>query len=149
MIQSSFGSTWLSSLFLTKSFLFKDIEIFAISFRKSNKGLFISNQVNVWFPSWKRFPICVLKMNNTYASNVSFEIEDLSDSTNVVTSSNIGEMSRFILNPLDDLSLFEIILDSVSLVNFRVRESNSSSITSDNVWDFVGSNCFLAHFQQF
>jgi hypothetical protein len=88
-------------------------------------------------------------MNNTYASNVSFEIEDLSDSTNVVTSSNIGEMSRFILNPLDDLSLFEIILDSVSLVNFRVRESNSSSITSDNVWDFVGSNCFLAHFQQF
>jgi hypothetical protein len=88
-------------------------------------------------------------MDNTYASDVSFKIENLSNSTNVITSSNVGKMSRFVLNPLDDLSLFEIILDSVSLVDFRVRESDSSGITSDNVWDFVRSNSFLAHFQQF
>lgn len=87
-------------------------------------------------------------MHNTDASDVSLKIEDLGNSTNVVTSSNVSEMSGLVFNPLDDLSLFKIVLDTVSLVDFRVRESNGSCIIGDDVWDLVGSDCFLGDFQQ-
>ena len=88
-------------------------------------------------------------MHNTDTTNVSLQIEDLGNSTDVVTSSNVGKMSWLILDPLDDLSLFKIVLDSVTLVYFRVRESNGSSIRCDNVGNFVGTNSFLDNLQQF
>ena len=87
-------------------------------------------------------------MDNTDTSNVSLKIEDLGNSTNVITSSNVSEVSWLVLDPLDNLSLFKIVLDAVSLVDFRMGESNSSSIISDNVRDLVRSNCFLGDFQQ-
>jgi hypothetical protein len=86
-------------------------------------------------------------MDNTDASDVLLEIEDLCNSTNVITSSDIGKMSRFILNPFDNLSFFEVILDGVTLINFGMRESNSSGIACDNVRNLVGTNCLFGDFQ--
>ena len=88
-------------------------------------------------------------MDNTDASDVFLKIEDLSNSTDVVTSSNVGKMSRLVLDPLNNLSLFKVILDCVSLIDFGVGESNSSGIRGDDVGDFVGSNSFFDNFQQF
>ena len=88
-------------------------------------------------------------MHNTNASDVSLEIEDLGNSTDVVTSSDVCEVSWLVLDPLDNLSLFKIVLDAVSLVDFRVGESNGSCIISDNVWNLVRSDCFLGNLQQF
>ena len=88
-------------------------------------------------------------MHNTDASDMLLEIENLSNSTNVVTSSNVSEMSRFILDPFDNLSLFEIVFDGITFVDFRMRESNGSGIAGNDVWNLVGTNCFLDDFQQF
>ena len=88
-------------------------------------------------------------MDNTDASDVFLKIEDLGNSTDVVTSSNGGKMSRLVLDPLNNLSLFKVILDCVSLIDFGVGESNSSGIRGDDVGDFVGSNSFFDNFQQF
>ena len=37
----------------------------------------------------------------------------------------------------------------ISLVNFWVGESDGYAIMGDNVWDFVGTNCFSFNFQKF
>ena len=58
-------------------------------------------------------------------------------------------MSRLVLDPFDDLSLFEVILDRVALVDFGVRESDGPGVTSDDVGDLVGTNSFLCDLQQF
>jgi len=86
-------------------------------------------------------------MNNTDASDVFLKIQDLSDSTDVVTSSDVSEVSRLILNPLDNLSLFKIVLDGVSLVDFGMGESNCSGIARDDVWNLVWTNCLLGDLQ--
>ena len=39
--------------------------------------------------------------------------------------------------------LFQIVLDGVSFVDVWVWESDSSCIVGDDVWNLVGSNCFL------
>jgi hypothetical protein len=88
-------------------------------------------------------------MDDTDASDMFLKIEYLRDSTNVVTSSDVSKMSRLILDPLDNLSLFKIVLDSVSLVNLRMGESNCSGIACDDIWDLVRANCLLGDFQQF
>ena len=88
-------------------------------------------------------------MNDTDATDVFLKIENLGNSTDVVTSSDVSKVSRLILDPLNNLSLLEIVLDSVSLVDFRVGESNSSGVACDDVWNLVGTNCFLDDFQQF
>jgi hypothetical protein len=88
-------------------------------------------------------------MDNADTSDVLLEIEDLSHSTNVVSSSDVGEMSRLVLGPFGDLSLFEVVLNSVSLVDFRMGESDGSGVTSHDVGDLVGANSFLCDLQQF
>jgi len=88
-------------------------------------------------------------MNDTDATDVFLKIENLSNSTDVVTSSDVSKVSRLILDPLNNLSLLEIVLDSVSLVDFRVGESNSSGVACDDVWNLVGTNCLLGDLQQF
>jgi hypothetical protein len=86
-------------------------------------------------------------MDYTDTSDMFLKIEDLSNSTNVVTSSDVSKMSRLVLDPLDDLSLFKIVLNCISFIDFGVGESNGSSITCDNVWDFVGTNSFFDNLQ--
>lgn len=88
-------------------------------------------------------------MDYTDTSDVFLKIEDLGNSTDVVTSGDVSEVSRLVLNPLDDLSLFKIVLNGISFIDFGMGESNSSGITCDNVWDFVGTNSFFDDLQQF
>ncbi len=78
-----------------------------------------------------------------------FDVEDGSDSTDVVSTGDVSQMSGLILNPGYDFVLFQIVLDGVSLIDFWVSESDSPGIVGDDVWDFVWSNCLGLDFEQF
>jgi hypothetical protein len=71
---------------------------------------------------------------------MSLNMKNLSNSTNVVSSSNISEVSGFIFVPFDNCVLFQIEFDCISFSNVRVGESDGSCVVGDNIWNFVGSN---------
>jgi len=78
-----------------------------------------------------------------------FDVEDGSDSTDVVTTGDVGQMSWFVRNPANDLVLFKIQSDAISLVDVWMWESDGSGVMSDNVWNFVWSDGFLDNFTEF
>lgn len=88
-------------------------------------------------------------MDDIEAAQMSLNVEDGSDSTDVVTTSNVSQMSWLISNPADNLIFFQIVFDSVRFVDVGMGESDGSGIVSDNVWDFVGSDGFLDNFTEF
>ena len=87
-------------------------------------------------------------MNDIEAAQMSLDVEDGSDSTNVVAAGDVGQMSWFVCNPADDLVLFKIVSDGISLLDIGMSESDGSGVVSDKVWDFVWSNGFLDNFTE-
>ena len=74
---------------------------------------------------------------------------ELSDSTDIVSSGNVAGVSSVVLDPFEDFTVVNVVLDGVSDLDFRVGESDGSGIVSDNVWDFVGADSFSCNLQQF
>jgi hypothetical protein len=58
-------------------------------------------------------------------------------------------MSGLIFNPRYNFVLFQIVLDCISLINFRMSESDGSGIMSDDIWNFIRSYCLSLDFEQF
>ena len=77
---------------------------------------------------------------------MSLNVHDLTHSSNVVSTGNIAEFSRLILNCSCDLSFLEVVLDGVSFVDVWVRESDGSGIIGDDVGDLVRTNSFSLNF---
>ena len=88
-------------------------------------------------------------MDNIEAAQMSFNVKDWSNSTDVVTTSDVGEVSWFVADPADDLVLFKIVFNGISFIDIWVWESNGSGIVSDNIWDLVWSDSFLDDFTEF
>lgn len=80
---------------------------------------------------------------------MSFNVKDWTNSTDVVTTSDISKVSWFVADPANDLVLFKIVFDGISFINIWVWESDGSGIVSDNVWDLVWPNGFLNDFTEF
>lgn len=88
-------------------------------------------------------------MDDVISSNVSLDVLELSDSTDIVSSGNITGVSSVVLDPFEDFTVINVVLDGVSDLDFRVGESDGSGVVSDDVWDFVGTNSFSCNLQQF
>ena len=82
----------------------------------------------------------VLDVDDVVASQVVLNVDDLSDSTDVVTGSDVGKMSWLVLVPFNNLVLFKIVFHCVTLVDFRVGEADGSGVVGDDVGNLVGSN---------
>ncbi len=76
---------------------------------------------------------------------MSFDVKDGSDSTDVVTSSNVGQMSWLVGDPADNLVVLQIVLNGVMFVNVWVWESDGSGVVSDDVWDLVRTDGFSSN----
>lgn len=79
-------------------------------------------------------------MDDIVASQMMFNMEDLSDSADVVTSSDVGKVSWLVFVKFNNLVLFKIVFHCISLVDFRVGETDSSGVMGDDIGNFVGSN---------
>ncbi len=67
-------------------------------------------------------------------------MEDLAHSTDVVSSSDVGEVSGFVLVELNNGVLFKVELDGVALRDLGVGESDGARVVSDDVGFLVGTN---------
>jgi hypothetical protein len=54
------------------------------------------------------------------------DMENLSNSADVVTSSNVGKMSWLVFVPFNNLVLFKIEFHGISLIDFGIRETECS-----------------------
>ena len=79
---------------------------------------------------------------------MSLEVEDRSNSTDIVTTCNVCQMSWLVWNPADDLVLFQIQLNGVTLVNIGMGESDGSGVVGNDVWNFVRANGFVYNFTE-
>ncbi len=79
-------------------------------------------------------------MGDVVSSDVSLHVNDLTDSSDVVTTGNEASVSNIVLDPLSNFVVGEVILDCVSLFDLGVWEPDSSGVVGDDVRDFVGAN---------
>jgi hypothetical protein len=139
---------WFSSFTFSLGLFFHNVKIKTFTGWKGNFRLLVTNDENVILSGGKGFSIGVLQVDNIEATQMSFDVEDGSDSTDVVSTGDIGQMSWFVRNPADNLVLFQIILDGISFVDIWMWESDGSGIVSNNVWDFVWTNGFGDNFAE-
>lgn len=144
----SFGSTGLSPLVVAESLFLKDVEVVTISFGKSDGGLLVTDDEEVGGSGGEGLAIVILQVHDIITSEMLFNMQDLTNSADVVSSSNVGKMSRLVLVELNNLVLLKIELDSITLRNLRVGETDSSGVMSDNIGFFVGTNHASANLEK-
>lgn len=87
-------------------------------------------------------------MDDVEWTQVSFSVLYESDSSNIVTSGQVTDISWFQLDEIDDLSGFQIDFEGVIDMDVWVWESDGSAVAGDDVWDVVGSHFLLGAFHQ-
>ncbi len=139
-IYPSFSGAGLSLLVVTKSLLLKDVQVVTLVLGKSDQRLLGSDNENVGLSGGEGLAVAVLEMHDIEAAQVTLDVEDLADSTDVVSTGHVGEMSSLVADPLGDLVLLEVELDGVALVDFGVGEADGAGVVGDDVGDLVGSD---------
>jgi len=84
--------------------------------------------------------LSILDMDNIKRTLVFLNVLDDSDSSNVVSVLDEADIARFEMGESLNFSSSNFVLKSITNLDFRVRESNSSGIVSNNVRDLVGTN---------
>ena len=116
---------------------------------ESDAGLLVSNDEGVSLSSGESFSVGVLQVSDVEAVKMPLNVDDLGNSSDVVSTGDVGEVSGFVFEPLRDLVLFQVELDSVSFVDFGVGESDGPAVVSDDVGDFVGTNSLSLDLEEF
>ncbi len=132
-----------------KGLFFQNVKIKTFIGWEGDFGFFITNDENVTSSGSESLSIGILQVDNIEATQMSFNMEDSSNSTDVVTTSSVGQMSWLVRDPADDLIVFQIVFDGVSFIDVRVWESDGSGIVSDNVWNLVWTDGFFNNFAEF
>lgn len=104
--------------------------------------LALSNNENVADTGGNVLSVGVLHVNDIEASQMSLSVGDDTDSSNVVTTSNEGDVSGLELAVVNNLVVSQVDLDGVVDVNIGVGESDGSGVVGDDVGDLVGSDLF-------
>lgn len=136
----------LSSFFFSELLFFQNVQIQTIAFRERNLALLISNDEDVTATSREGFSIGISNVGNVERTKMTLDVHKGSNSTDVVSTSDIAQFSGFILVPGVNLSLFKIIFDSISFIDFWMRESDGPRVIGDNIRNFVRSHSFWFNF---
>ena len=139
-----------SSLVFPNLFFFQNVQIKSIALGKRDLALLVTDDEDIAGTGGESLSIGVPDVGNVEGAEMAFNVHKSSNSSNVVSSGNVAEFSGLVLIPGADLALLKVISDGVSLINFRVGESNGPGVVGDNVGDLVWANCFsfdLAKFE--
>jgi len=90
----------------------------------------------------------ILDGNNVEGSRVTRAVSDDTNTTNVVTSSDHSEVSGFELDVVGDLVVFNVVDDSVILLDMGIRETDGSAIVSGEVRNSLRSDPSLGNLQE-
>lgn len=128
--------------------LFQSVKVNTVTFGKSDGGFLVSDDENVRFSGGESLALGVSQVDNIETTQMSFDVLDGGNSTDVVSTSDIGEMSGFVGVPFQDLVLFKVVSEGISFVDFGVGESDGSAVVGDDVGSFVGTNKFALDFHE-
>ena len=121
---------------------FEDVQVETISFRQSNGGFLVPNDEDIADSSGEGLALSITDVGDIKATQVSFDMHELTNSTDVVSAGDVTEFAWLVLDPGDDFAVLQVVLDGVALVNIGVRESDGSRVVSYNVGDLVGTDGF-------
>lgn len=133
----------------TSLLLLQDIQVLTVTFRKGDGGFLVSDDENVRFSGGEGLSLSISQVDNIEATQMSFDVLDGSDSTDVVSAGDVCEVSGLVGVPLGDLVLFKVKSEGVSFVDFGMGESDGSAVVGDNVGSFVGADELFRDFQEF
>jgi len=106
--------------------------------------LSLSNHENVSDSGSERVSSSISDVDDIETSNVSISVDYNSDSSDVVTGGDHAQVASLELNSVNDLTSGDVELNSIVDVDFRVGESESSTIVGNNVRDLVRTNSLLS-----
>jgi hypothetical protein len=113
----------------------------ALLLGKCNDGFLASaDDKDVGLSSGERLAIGVLDVDDVITSNMPLDVNDLTDSADVVAAGDEASVSDIVLNPVGDFVVNEAVLDAVTLFDFGMWESDGTSIVRYDVGDLVGTH---------
>lgn len=122
---------------------FQNVQIKTFVGWEGDLRLLVTNDEDVSTSGGESLSVGILQVDDIEGSQMSLNVEDGSDSTDVVTTGNVSQMSWLVRDPTDDLVVFKIVLDGVVFIDVWVWESDGSGIVGDDVWDLVGTDGFF------
>ena len=98
----------------------------------------------IYLPGSENLTISILDVDDIDGSWVLLDVGDLSDSSDVVSSDGIDDISEVELGDVFDGVLLDVELQGITDVDIWVGESEGSGVVSDDVWVlFFGLFYFL------
>jgi len=107
-----------------------------------------SNDKDVRGTGGKRVTQSILDVNNVETSVVTFTVNNASNTSNVATTSNEGQVASFKLDKVFNLSVVNVELDGVVDCNGGVRVTNGATVVRNQVRNSLGAQLNLLHFAQ-
>lgn len=116
---------------------------------KSDDGLLAgSDDEDVRLASGEGLSVGILDVDDVVTSDVSLDVDDLSDPTDIVSAGDEAGVSEVILDPLNDFVLVEVVLEGVTLLDLGMGESDCPAVVGNDVGDLVGSDTAGLNLQQ-
>jgi hypothetical protein len=129
--------------------LLEDVQVQALFLGQGDDGLLAgSDDEDVGLAGGEGLSVGVLDVHDVVASDVSFDVDDLSDPADIVSAGDEAGVANVVLDPLGDLVLVEVVLDGIALFDFGVGEPNGPGIVGDDVGDLVGTDTAGLNLQQ-
>ncbi len=100
----------------------------------------ISNNESVLNTSWEGNTFGVFNVDDIKRSRVSVNIGQLSNTSDVVTTLNVNSGPQINRINFGDLIFLQVQFNWISDFNCGIRITESASIMSNNIRNFVGSN---------
>lgn len=130
-------------------FLFHSVEPKSLVGWETDPGLLsLSEDQNVSGSGSENLAISILNVDDIDGSWVLLDVGDLSDSSDVVSSDGIDDVSEVELGDVFDGVLLDVELQGITDVDIWVGESEGSGIVSDDVWVSVWSEGLLDDLDQ-
>jgi len=129
--------------------LFKDGFLDTFSSGKLDPGfLALADDDDVAESGGEGVALGVLDVDDIERTGVLLDVLDDTDSADVVSVLDEANVARFEMGESLDLSGSNVVLEGITNLDFRVGESDGSSIVSDDVRDLVGTNGLVGNLQE-
>ncbi|KAG1239619.1 hypothetical protein G6F68_018459 [Rhizopus microsporus] len=91
----------------------------------------------------------ILDVNNFETTNMTFTMNQLTNTTNVTTTSNHNNITHIKLDKIFNLASFNIETNGIIRLDQRIRITNGTTVMSSNVRNTLRTNQYLLDLAQF
>lgn len=124
---------------------FRDGQLDTLALWKRDQWLFSTNNKDVSDTSSKSSVKDILDMDDFKTTLMLFTMSNDTNTTHVITTSDIANISRVKLDKFSDFTSFQINLDGVVDLDQWVWVTDGTTIVSNGIWDSLGTELDLLH----